>query len=546
MSFLRREQMDCCNYVEAMGSKILVNSKSNWMHLESLEGNTTQVQTTGAQLFDIKNIVSPQTVNGITLTTDLTNGTITVNGTATAVTIFTIPLTNIIPTGKIIYMGANNPIAGNSELQLRLMTEDESVIVVGLQLLTIDTSIVTTLTNDVSKIGFRIGANQTVNNFVIKIMLAYDSAKPWEPYTGGKPSPSPQYLQDIKGIGESGNINIIVAGTQLFDIDSIITSNNVYIDENNTEIVVNDWARNIGISCIASLKPATTYRIKATIRMIQVVNDESYTSNKMKRLALYRNSSSAQGGLNILLINNGTIMTNGQEIEINNTFTTPESFEDCELLIYSERYTKTNNPDKYSQIGFKDIMITETETDLVWEPYYSPQNISITLTKPLYGIDNYNDEIAVTKRIDKCIELTFDGSEYWDFHNLQQGFYTVNALPNASSFRKGYCNQFIVISKLNNNPNGLILGMDNNRNIYTRNNQFYDSTIPDKGLAAWKAHLSTNPLKIVTYTNPEGYVETPLEQSNIDAIKSLYAYNGYTIVNNNENTNMKIMYKTKS
>ena len=55
MSFLRREQMDCCNYVEAMESKILVDSKSNWMYLESLEGNTTQVQTTGAQLFDISN-----------------------------------------------------------------------------------------------------------------------------------------------------------------------------------------------------------------------------------------------------------------------------------------------------------------------------------------------------------------------------------------------------------------------------------------------------------------------------------------------------------
>lgn len=47
-------------------------------------------------------------------------------------------------------------------------------------------------------------------------------------------------------------------------------------------------------------------------------------------------------------------------------------------------------------------------------------------------------------------------------------------------------------------------------------------------------------------TSPEGYVETPLEQSNIDGIKSLYAYDGYTIINNNENTNMKIMYKTKS
>lgn len=61
----------------------------------------------------------------------------------------------------------------------------------------------------------------------------------------------------------------------------------------------------------------------------------------------------------------------------------------------------------------------------------------------------------------------------------------------------------------------------------------------------WKAHLATNPLKIITYTNPEDYVETPLDQSNVDAIKSLYAYNGVTLLNNNENTVMKVMYKSK-
>lgn len=49
----------------------------------------------------------------------------------------------------------------------------------------------------------------------------------------------------------------------------------------------------------------------------------------------------------------------------------------------------------------------------------------------------------------------------------------------------------------------------------------------------------------ITYTNPEDYVETPLDQSNVDAIKSLYAYNGVTLLNNNENTVMKVMYKSK-
>lgn len=34
-------------------------------------------------------------------------------------------------------------------------------------------------------------------------------------------------------------------------------------------------------------------------------------------------------------------------------------------------------------------------------------------------------------------------------------------------------------------------------------------------------------------------------KSNVDAIKSLYVYDGVTLLNNNENTVMKVMYKSK-
>lgn len=516
MSFLRREQMDCCNYVEAMGSKILVDSKSNWMHLESLEGNTTQVQTTGAQLFDIKNITSPQTVNGITLTTDLTNGTITVNGTATAVTIFTIPLTNIIPTGKIIYMGANNPVAGNSELQLRLMTEDESVIVVGLQLLTINTNIVKTLTNDVSKIGFRIGANQTVNNFVIKIMLAYDSAKPWEPYTGEKPSPSVEYPQDFVGADIK---SIEVQGAQLFDISIPYSSINQWVITNDTISITNPTGSYLTVIYKIDCKPNTTYTIYSII-----VNDVPDSNSMHIAISLLKKDGTTQD--NIIVLNNTSSAT----------FITTSDTQS--IYIYFRNRTIGNGG------YFKDIIVNEGKTALPWQPYYSPQNISITLTKPLYGIDNYNDEIAVTKRIDKCIEFTFNGSENWAVISTYEGFYYAGILPFTAMRRAGFCNQFPVDTK-GEAIESIRIG-NGNSVLFCVYSRFYDDTAADKGLAAWKAHLSTNPLKIVTYTNPEGYVETPLEQSNIDAIKSLYAYNGYTIVNNNENTNMKIMYKTKS
>ena len=41
-------------------------------------------------------------------------------------------------------------------------------------------------------------------------------AKSWEPYTGGKPSPSPDYPQEIVSAGDDGNLNVMVRGKNIF------------------------------------------------------------------------------------------------------------------------------------------------------------------------------------------------------------------------------------------------------------------------------------------------------------------------------------------
>lgn len=43
-------------------------------------------------------------------------------------------------------------------------------------------------------------------------MLNYgDTALPWEPYTGGMPSPNPDYPQPINSIGDSGSVDVVVS-----------------------------------------------------------------------------------------------------------------------------------------------------------------------------------------------------------------------------------------------------------------------------------------------------------------------------------------------
>ena len=50
------------------------------------------------------------------------------------------------------------------------------------------------------------------------MLVSGSAAKPWEPYTGGKPSPSPEYPQPIVSAGEGGSVELTVTGANLLNI----------------------------------------------------------------------------------------------------------------------------------------------------------------------------------------------------------------------------------------------------------------------------------------------------------------------------------------
>ena len=58
--------------------------------------------------------------------------------------------------------------------------------------------------------------NGVESNGILMIMLNSGSTSlPWEPYTGGKPSPSPEYPQEIESAGQDGEIGVEVLGKNL-------------------------------------------------------------------------------------------------------------------------------------------------------------------------------------------------------------------------------------------------------------------------------------------------------------------------------------------
>lgn len=67
--------------------------------------------------------------------------------------------------------------------------------------------------------GLKPSAKGDVIHETTNIMLNDgDIALPYEPYTGGKPSPSPDYPQEIKSVGDSGSIEVNVRGKNLVDV----------------------------------------------------------------------------------------------------------------------------------------------------------------------------------------------------------------------------------------------------------------------------------------------------------------------------------------
>ena len=164
-------------------------------------GKSTQVRTTGAQLFDAKTFLKSQIEKGVvSINSDgkiVLNGVIDANNRAFTVTLQ--PGTYTLSADKPSTWHIIAPTDGvfNQKITVDVETTYNCYI-----------------------------ANGTYNNIETTPMINVgSSALPYEPYTGGKPSPSPEYPQEIVGVGEGGSIAVGVTGKNLFDADRLSNGN---------------------------------------------------------------------------------------------------------------------------------------------------------------------------------------------------------------------------------------------------------------------------------------------------------------------------------
>lgn len=360
-----------------------------------------------------------------------------------------------------------------------------------------------------------------------------ETVTPYEPYTGGKPSPSPEYPQEIVSVGESGNITVEVRGKNLFDINSYLTNTGSEIKEGKIEFIEN----------LAKI----TYQVN--------LEAGDYT------ISFNRNMYSS------IIVNDGEnkLIANGGANNFKNTINLKD---DSVLDIIFECGQNPNKEKRY----LYDIQIERGLSQASYEPYREPQILTLQTPNGLPGVPvskdgNYTDadgqqwicdeiDLGRGKYVQRVAEkevseITWSGAGAWgntdDYKTL--AFY---AYIDGSNINEdwdavknyGICNYATITSNVfNNSIIGFTLGDYIAFRVPRSLLPDWDKNNPsnDPWVNWLKARKEAGNPVIVRYA-----LKTPVERDltpeEIAAYKALRTYGPTTVVSNDAGVHMEVTY----
>lgn len=187
-------------YASNQGETHLSDSDNGKIMDMMLYGKSEQFTTIGKNLLKIKD--GTRTIRGITTTTK--DGVIKLKGTATDTGWALVDVDPFVLDGMCI-------LSSNITDDVKVSVANKSFVTVLVQ------GESNTLKNaEVSYVCFSVKAGKTydISNILAQIEKG-SVATSYEPYTGGIPSPSPEYPQEIKSVGDSGGVAVKVMGKNL-------------------------------------------------------------------------------------------------------------------------------------------------------------------------------------------------------------------------------------------------------------------------------------------------------------------------------------------
>ena len=262
-----------------------------------------------------------------------------------------------------------------------------------------------------------------------------DTALPWEPYTGGKPSPSVEYPQTLE---------VGVTGAQLF-YKSLVT-----LQGTGAEADITD-KRAIKI---------TYTRANGGKYAGFIVDDKSNIVGKTLTISygsIIPSKSGLTPGIRLYWIDiNGSVLSYVVYVNKSPTTITIEDPQNdmatkLALLLYADIGDAAVVND---YVIYKDIMINAGDTPLPWEPYKDRQTAPVTLTEPLHGTGECRDRIACKDGewgIERCVGVVDNGQ--WRKLNVASGSAGHRFVYDATDMIEKL-NCMVMCTKYTRRPNG--------------------------------------------------------------------------------------------
>lgn len=469
--------------VELEGTGMLVLPNSLDAPLERLElgGKTEQVQTSGKNLFDFSNLESGR-INISTGALEEHNHTRRLADyiDITDITSYSIYLPGYNKANGAVYVViyyydkdknylSHKPCGDKIEKYENITPVENAVYIkVTLEQNTIDNP------QNIFKVQLEKGAKST----------------DYEPYTGGKPSPSPEYPQEIKNVGKWNEEK------QKYEVDVKVTGKNRFDREKAKD--VSNW---ISIEGDGYLK----FPIRAKKgSMITFSYTEKLTEGKKFYLGIAKKET---GSVIAWLYHDANL-------SVSNSKYTIAAEEDYVYLMCNSSAIQTF----LDVIQTLQVEISPTQTDYL---PYAEQTLTLTSDRPITKWDRLVEQGGEIGWLYGSVIATIDETAIISLY-VPNGFYVY--VKNIDKKEKtGYCDK-LYAKKMSNGEPFVLFGNANNNVLYTLNTQeFYGKTVSEI-----KEKLKEYPLNIIGKSETTEFV--PLPQSEQNAIRALKTYYPTTVI----------------
>lgn len=477
--------------VELEGAGMLALPNSLDAPLERLElgGKTEQVQTTGVNLFDEKllldfdseNYDKTQSGSGFYYYKFPVSGTVTVS------------TKNANKNGEYLTVGIKPDGSDKTWLshgsaaisKYKTLTPEDGNIYLGVN-------------NNLERVKSMI---QNTGG----IMLNEGSKSiSYEPYTGGKPSPSPEYPQEIKSVGKWNDekqkyeVSVKVTGKNLFDIEKAeVSGGNLCTAKRENNIVK-----------ITAIETVTSKRAYAIVSGggIYLKSGKTYflngrkvgTSNMTPMFAFFKEKKQWR------VTKMGNFYTPNKDICI-----------DIGIYLVGDAIRTGNT------LEITDIIVCEGKDAAQYQPY-TEQTLTLTSDRPITKWDRLVEQGGEIGWLYNSVNETIDGKTgKWAVQPANKIFYRTDiTFPIAVPF----CSELLGYDYSS-------VGYKKDTGITINNLGILCITLPEEvelTLDAYKQYLADNPLHVLYKDDSEEFV--PLPQSEQNAIRALKTYYPTTVI----------------